>query len=150
MEFLAAGTAEIVCLVFFHDSFKASQGVSKRGIFSAYPVEKNMALNFVQEIIASFAFLFLVFTCLKATSGDSAALQIGVIGFAAVAILSLTLNSTGFSMNAMRSVFSSVWFAILPFPNKDGEKVDWPYQLIVNLAGSSIGGILAVIVTGLF
>ncbi len=150
MEFLAAGTAEIVCLVFFYDSFKASQGVSKRGIFSAYPVEKNMALNFVQEIIASFAFLFLVFTCLKATSGDSAALQIGVIGFAAVAILSLTLNSTGFSMNAMRSVFSSVWFAILPFPNKDGEKVDWPYQLIVNLAGSSIGGILAVIVTGLF
>ena len=53
-------------------------------------------------------------------------------------------------MNAMRSVFSSVWFAILPFPNKNGEKVDWSYQLIVNLAGSSIGGILAVLVTGLF
>lgn len=150
MEFLAAGVAEIVCLVFFLDSFKASKGVSKRGIFSAYPVEKNLWLNFVQEIIATFAFLFLVFTCLKATSGDSAALQIGIIGFAAVAILALTLNSTGFSMNAMRSVFSSVWFAILPFPNKDGEKVDWSYQLIVNLVGSSIGGILAVIVTGLF
>jgi len=150
MEFLAAGAAEIICLIFFFDSFKASKGVSKRGIFSAYPVEKNIKLNFVQEIIATFAFLFLVFTCLKATSGESAALQIAVIGFAAVAILSLTLNSTGFSMNAMRSVFSSVWFAILPFPNKDDEKVDWPYQLIVNLAGSSIGGILAVIVTGLF
>lgn len=150
MEFLAAGVAEIVCMVFFWDSFKASKGVSKRGIFSAYPVEKNLWLNFAQEIIATFAFLFLVFTCLKATSGNSAALQIGVIGFAAVAILALTLNSTGFSMNAMRSVFSSVWFALLPFPNKDGEKVDWSYQLIVNLVGSSIGGILAVIVTGLF
>lgn len=150
MEFLAAGVAEIVCMVFFWDSFKASEGVSKRGIFSAYPVEKNLWLNFVQEIIATFAFLFLVFTCLKAVSGDSAALQIGVIGFAAVAILALTLNSTGFSMNAMRSVFSSVWFAILPFPNKKGEKVDWSYQLIVNLVGSSIGGILAVIVTDLF
>lgn len=150
MEFLAAGVAEIICLVFFWDSFKASKNVSKRGIFSAYPVEKNLGLNFVQEIIATFAFLFLVFTCLKATSGDSAALQIGVIGFAAVAILALTLNSTGFSMNAMRSVFSSVWFAVLPFPNKDGEKVDWSYQLVVNLVGSSIGGILAVLVTGLF
>lgn len=150
MEFLAAGVAEIICLVFFLDSFKASKGVAKRGIFSAYPVEKNLWLNFVQEVIATFAFLFLVFTCLKATSGASAALQIGVIGFAAVAILALTLNSTGFSMNAMRSVFSSVWFAIIPFPNKDGEKVDWSYQLIVNLVGSSIGGILAVIVTGLF
>lgn len=150
MEFLAAGAAEIICLIFFLDSFKASKGVAKRGIFSAYPVEKNLWLNFVQEILATFAFLFLVFTCLKATSGDSAALQIGVVGFAAVAILALTLNSTGFSMNAMRSVFSSVWFAVLPFPNKDGEKVDWSYQLIVNLVGSSIGGILAVIVTGLF
>lgn len=150
MEFLAAGAAEIICLIFFLDSFKASKGVAKRGIFSAYPVEKNLWLNFVQEILATFAFLFLVFTCLKVTSGDSAALQIGVVGFAAVAILALTLNSTGFSMNAMRSVFSSVWFALLPFPNKDGEKVDWSYQLIVNLVGSSIGGILAVIVTGLF
>ena len=150
MEFLAAGAAEILCMIFFWDSFKASPDAPKRGIFSAYPVQKNMVLNFVQEVIATFAFLFLVFTCLKATSGDSAALQIGVIGFAAVAILALTLNSTGFSMNAMRSVFSSIWFAILPFPNKNGEKVDWPYQLVVNLVGSSIGGILAVIVTGLF
>jgi len=150
MEFLAAGAAEILCMVFFWDSFKASPDAPKRGIFSAYPVEKNMALNFVQEIMATFAFLFLVFTCLKATGGESAALQIGVIGFASVAILALTLNSTGFSMNAMRSVFSSVWFAILPFPNKNGEKVDWSYQLIVNLVGSSLGGILAVLVTGLF
>ena len=50
-------------------------------------------------------------------------------------------------MNAMRSVFSSIWFALLPIPNKNGEKVDWTYQLIVNLVGSSIGGILAVIAT---
>ncbi|MDE6567535.1 MAG: hypothetical protein K2K70_07365, partial [Lachnospiraceae bacterium] len=98
-----------------------------------------------------FMFLFLVLGAINACSGDSAALQIGVIGFAAVLILSLTLNSTGFSMNAMRSVFSSIWFALLPIPNKDGEKVDWEYQLIVNLIGSSIGGILAVIVvTALF
>lgn len=149
MEFLAAGTAVAVCIIFFYDSFKASEG-SKRGIFSAYPVEKNIPLNFVQEILATFAFLFLVFTLLKATSGESAALQIAVIGFACVAILSLTLNSTGFSMNAMRSVFSSIWFAVLPIPNKNGEKVDWGYQLIVNLVGSSIGGVLAVWVTSLF
>ncbi len=150
MEFLAAGAAVLSCMVFFWDSFKASEGVSKRGIFSAYPVEKNMILNFIQEIMATFAFLFLVLASIKAASGDSAALQIGVGGFAAVAILALTLNSTGFSMNAMRSVFSSIWFAILPIPNKGDEKVDWSYQLIVNLVGSSIGGILAVVATGLF
>jgi len=150
MEFLAAGAAILVCTIFFWDSFKDSPDMPKRGIFSAYPVKKNTPLNFIQEILATFVFLFIVFSLLKATSGDSAALQVGVIGFAGVAILSLTLNSTGFSMNAMRSVFSSIWFTIIPIPNKNGEKVDWAYQLTVNLIGSSIGGILAVFATNLF
>lgn len=145
MEFLAAGTAVLVCMIFFWDSFKASKDAPKRGIFSAYPVEKNMPLNFVQEILATFLFLFLVFICIITSAGN--ALVIGAVGFAAVALLSLSLNSTGFSMNAMRSVFSSIWFAILPIPGKGDEKVDWGYQLFVNLVGSTIGGILAVIAT---
>ena len=143
MEFLAAGTAVLVCMVFFWDSFKASPENPKRGIFSAYPVEKNMPLNFIQEVLATFLFLFLVLLCITYSGGNP--LVIGAVGFAAVALLALSLNSTGFSMNAMRSVFSSIWFAILPIPNKNGEKPDWGYQLIVNLVGSSIGGILAVI-----
>ncbi|MBQ8569368.1 MAG: aquaporin [Oscillospiraceae bacterium] len=32
MEFLAAGAAVLVCMVFFYDSFKATEGTSKRGI----------------------------------------------------------------------------------------------------------------------
>lgn len=144
MEFLATGVAVLLCMIFFWDSFKASKDEAKRGIFSAYPVEKNIPLNFFQEVIATFLFLFLVFMGITNVSN---ALVIGVVGFASVALLALTLNSTGFSMNAMRSVFSSIWFAILPIPNKGKEKVDWSYQLIVNLVGSSIGGILAVLVT---
>lgn len=141
-EFLAAGVAVLICMIFFWDSFKATEDGDKRGIFSAYPVSKNMPLNFVQEILATFMFLFLVLGTI--TAPGTGALQIGVVGFAGVLILSLTLNSTGFSMNAMRSFFSSIWFAVLPIPNK-GSKVDWAYQLIVNLIGSSIGGILAVL-----
>ena len=144
MEFLAAGAAMALCMVFFWDSFKASPDMPKRGIFSAYPVQKNIPLNFVQEVLATFIFLFLVFMGITFVSD---ALVIGLVGFAAVALLALSFNSTGFSMNAMRSVFSSVWFVLLPFPNKNGEKVDWAYQLIVNFVGSSIGGILAVIAT---
>lgn len=152
MEFLAAGAAVLVCMIFFWDSFKASGDAPKRGIFSAYPVEKHVALNFVQEILATFVFLFLVFMGIAGVTSLQAsneALVVGLVGFGAVALLSLSLNSTGFSMNAMRSVFSSIWFAILPIPNKGDEKVDWNYQLIVNLLGSSIGGILAVIATTL-
>lgn len=150
MEFLAAGVAMIICMIFFWDSFKESKKESKRGIFSAYPVSKNIPLNCIQEIFATFVFLFLVFACIKGTTVDVQALQIGIIGFASVAILALTLNSTGFSMNPMRSFFSSIWFAILPFPNKGGEKPDWTYQFIVNVVSSSIGGILAVVATSLF
>lgn len=151
MEFLAAGAAVLSCMVFFWDSFKASGDAPKRGIFAAYPVEKNLPLNFVQEVMATFVFLFLVFMSIAGVSDLKAgnqALIVGLVGFCAVAFLALTLNSTGFSMNAMRSVFSSIWFAILPIPNKGKEKVDWNYQLVVNLIGSSIGGILAVIATG--
>lgn len=147
MEFLAAGAAVLICMIFFWDSFKESKDLPKRGIFSAYPVEKNMVLNFVQEMIATFVFLFLVFVGIIYANGNP--IVIGLVGFAAVALIALSLNSTGFSMNAMRSVFSSVWFTILPIPNKGKEKVDWQYQLIVNLVGSSIGGILAVIVTSI-
>jgi glycerol uptake facilitator protein len=149
MEFLAAGAAVLICMIFFWDSFKASEGTSKRGIFAAYAVEKNLPLNFLQEVIATFVFLFLVFMAIAgvtATTADNQSLVIGLVGFGAVALLALGLNSTGFSMNAMRSVFSSIWYAILPIPNK-GDIVDWQYQLIVNLCGSSIGGILAVIAT---
>lgn len=149
MEFLAAGAAVILCRIFFADSFKATEGTDLRGIFSAYPVEKNVPLNFVQEVIATFVFLFLVFMSIAGVSdlaGGNQSLIVGIVGFGAVAFMALTLNSTGFSMNAMRSVFSSFWFMIIPFPNK-GAKVDWSYQLIVNLVGSSIGGILAVIAT---
>lgn len=143
MEFLAAGVAVLLCMIFFWDSFKATEGTGKRGIFAAYPVEPNMVLNFAQEILATFLFLFLVF---MGITNVSSAVTIGVVGFASVAILALTLNSTGFSMNSMRSVFSSIWYTLLPIPNKC-DKVDWKYQLIVNLCGSTIGGVLAVIVT---
>ena len=150
MEFLAAGAAILICMIFFWDSFKESKDSPKRGIFSAYPVSKNMVLNFIQEFLATFFFLFLVFMAIALIDySATGALVLGLVGFGAVALLALTLNSTGFSMNVMRSFFSSVWFAILPIPNKNGEKVDWAYQLVVNLVGSSLGGVAAVIVTSL-
>ena len=145
MEFLAAGAAVGTCIIFFYDSFKASGDMPKRGIFSAYPVERNLTLNFIQEVIATFVFMGIA--GVTSLVGSNEALIVGLVGFGAVAFLALTLNSTGFSMNAMRSVFSSIWFAILPIPNKNNEKVDWSYQLLENLVGSSMGGVLAVLVT---
>ncbi len=56
-------------MVLFWDSFKASKDTPRRGIFPAYPVEKNIPLNLVQEFIAIFAFLFPVLGTVKAVPG---------------------------------------------------------------------------------
>lgn len=146
IEFAAAGAAVLLCIIFFWDSFKDSEGMSKRGIFAAYPVKKNLPLNFLQEVIATFFFLFIVFMCIGGVSDltlGNQSIIVGVVGFAAVFILALTYNSTGFSMNPMRSVFSSIWYSVLYIPGGK-DHVDWTYQLVVNLCGSALGGILAV------
>ena len=80
------------------------------------------ALNYIELVFAwSLAVGFGL--AIAAIMGGPAYLNPGVVfgsiiygGCGAVAFLALTLNSTGFSMNAMRSFFSSIWFAILPIP----------------------------------
>lgn len=141
MEFLAAGIAVLFSTVFFKDSFKETKS-STRGIFAAYPVNRNLPLNFFQEFTASFLFIFILLLAISVTSNP---ICIGALGFATVALLALTLNSTGFSMNAMRSLFSSLWYQMF----KGQNKVDWPYQIIVNGIGSTLGGILATIIVSL-
>ena len=141
MELLAAGAAVLFSLIFFRDSFKETTA-STRGIFAAYPVKRNLPLNFFQEVAASFMFIFVLLLSISVTNNP---ICIGALGFLAVSFLALTLNSTGFSMNAMRSLFSSIWYWI--FRGKD--KVDWKYQLIVNGLGSTLGGALATIVVSL-
>lgn len=49
MEFLAAGAAVLLCILFFWDSMKASKDMPKRGIFSAYPVEKICRSTFSRK-----------------------------------------------------------------------------------------------------
>lgn len=146
-EFLAAGVAIEICLIFFYDSFKASPDVTKKEIFSAYPVTRNLLQNSVQEFIATFTLITLV---LKICTISSTALQVGIIGFSCVGALALTYNSTGFSMNPMRSVFSSIWFTIFKMikviPTTEEDKVDWTYQLIVNGLASTAGGLFAVLI----
>jgi len=145
MEFIAAGAAVMLTYYFFKDAFEAEPETSKRGIFAAYPAHKDLARNYLQEIVATFVFLFILFVSIKSISGP---VVIGAVGAMAVAFMSLTLNSTGFSMNAMRSVFSSFWFTILPISYKY-DRVDWKYQIWVNLFGSTLGGALATIVAAL-
>lgn len=141
VEFLAAMLAVLFTNIFFKDSFKETK-TSTRGIFAAYPIKRNIPLNFFQEFTASFLFIFILLLAISITNNP---ICIGALGFASVSLLALTLNSTGFSMNAMRSLFSSIWYKAL----KGKNKVDWEYQIIVNGLGSTLGGALATVVATL-
>lgn len=160
MEFLAAGIAVLIVWIFFFNNFKDTLEGSKRGIFAAYPVKMDIPVNFLQELMASAMFIYILFIGLMhnapatpnmamgsfaATNAIGATGMVGqfVITLGCIIWIALTYSNTGWSMNPMRSVFSSIWYTILPIQNKD--KVDWKYQLIVNLCGSTIGMIIGVV-----
>lgn len=146
-EFLGAGFSVFLVMIFFWDNFKMSPDVPKSGFFAAKATTRHLPLNFLQEIIASATFTSLLFIGLLGADASTTTGQISITltGLASLLWVGFSYSATGFSMNPMRSVFSSIWYTILPIPNKI-DKVDWQYQLIVNLIGSTIGCIIAVYV----
>lgn len=155
MEFLAAGIAVLIVWIFFFENFKDTTEGSKRGIFAAYPVKMNIPVNFLQEAMASCMFIFILFLGLSHSASNLAG-PIGALGInssivvtvACIIWIAFTYSNTGWSMNPMRSFFSSVWYAILPIQNKN-DKVDWKYQSIVNICGSTVGMIIGVVLAWL-
>ncbi len=150
-EFVGAGLAVLIVWIFFWDNFKETTEGSKRGIFAAYPVKMNIGMNFLQELMASAMFIFILFMGLMHNTPASIGLagSAGITGqtlitFICILWIASTYSNTGWSMNPMRSVFSSIWYAILPIQNKN-DKVDWKYQLIVNLCGSTVGMVIGVV-----
>lgn len=155
MEFIAAGLAVLFTWMFYYKNFKETTEGSKRGIFAAYPVEYDLWVNFAQEIMCSVIFIFILFMTLYNNLPDNipGLGQVGIAGNSLVTLFTIiwiayTYSSTGFSMNPMRSVFSSIWYAIFPIANKN-DKVDWKYQIIVNVFGSTIGMVIGVVLAQL-
>ena len=146
-EFLGAGFSVFLVMIFYWDNFKMSPDVPKAGFFSAKATTRHLPMNFLQEIIASTTFTSLLFFGLLHADGSTGVgqLQITLTGLASLLWVGFSYSETGFSMNPMRSVFSSIWYTILPIPNKI-DKVDWEYQIIVNVGGSTIGCVLAVFI----
>lgn len=146
-EFLGAGFSVFLVMIFFWDNFKMSPDVPKAGFFAAKATTRHIPMNFLQEIIASATFTSLLFVGLLGADASTSAghIQVVLAGLASLLWVGFSYSATGFSMNPMRSFFSSIWYTILPIPEKH-DKVDWQYQFIVNVCGSTIGCIIAVLV----
>jgi glycerol uptake facilitator protein len=113
----------------------------KLAVFSTGPAIRNTAWNFVSEVIATFALVFVVLTFAHNPG-------IAALGPLTVALLVLVIGmalggTTGYAINPARDLGPRIIHAIVPIPGKGSS--DWEYSWIP-VAGPLVGGVIAAVV----
>lgn len=116
------------------------------GIFATGPAIVNPALNFVSEVIATFAF---VFTLLLLPGGDfPGGMQPLILLFLLVGISFSFGSTTGYAINPARDLAPRLMYTLIPLPNKNTD-YNWGYAW-VPLLGPVVGAICAVLLVNTF
>lgn len=116
------------------------------GIFATAPSIDNPFMNFVSEIIATFAF---VFTLLLLPGNDfPAGIQPLILLFLLVGISFSFGSTTGYAINPARDLAPRLMYTLIPLPNKNKD-YNWRYAWIP-LCGPIVGATIAVLIVGLF
>jgi glycerol uptake facilitator protein len=135
--------AVLVWLVYKNHFDEEPDPAAKLGVFSTGPAIRNYGWNLVTEIIATFAFVFVV---IGFTNGGTPA-ELGAIpvAFLVIAIGASLGGPTGYAINPARDLGPRIAHAFLPIKGKGSS--DWSYAW-VPVAGPLIGGALAAVVSG--
>jgi glycerol uptake facilitator len=148
-EFIGAMIGAILVTIHYWDHFKATedQGL-KLAVYCTAPNIRNYGLNFVSEVIGTFALVFVVLAF--GTNGSAAGLA--SLGALPVALLVFSIGmslggTTGYAINPARDLGPRIIHAILPVPGKGGS--DWGYSW-VPVAGPLVGGVLAAVIYVVF
>lgn len=128
------------CLVYvqYKDHFNQSDPDSQLGVFCTGPAIRNLGINFLCEVIATF---FLVFAILgvaqtEMAPGISVLAVIGIIW-----VIGLCLGgTTGYAINPARDLGPRIAHAFLPLKGKRDS--DWGYAW-VPVVGPIVGAIIA-------
>lgn len=116
------------------------------GIFATGPAISDPLMNFVSEVIATFAF---VFTLLLLPGKDFAGgLQPIVLLFLLVAISFSFGSTTGYAINPARDLAPRLMYTLIPLPNKNKD-YNWGYAW-VPLVGPIVGATIAVLFVNTF
>jgi glycerol uptake facilitator protein len=124
----------------YMDHFRATEDpATKLAVFSTGPQIRNLASNFVTEVIGT---AILVVGVLGVTNENN---QIGALGALTVGILvwviGLSLGGpTGYAINPARDLGPRIAHALLPIPKKGSS--DWGYGLVVPIFGPIVGGLI--------
>ena len=135
--------AVLVWLVYKNHFDEEPDPAAKLGVFSTGPAIRSYGWNLVTEIIATFAFVFVV---IGFTNGGTPA-ELGAIpvAFLVIAIGASLGGPTGYAINPARDLGPRLAHAFLPIKGKGSS--DWSYAW-VPVVGPLIGGALAAVVSG--
>ncbi len=139
-QLLGAFVGAVVVWIQFMPHWKETPDAgSKLACFSTGPAIKNMAANFISEVIGSFLLAMLIAAIVK--TGPAPGLAPFLVGAAVWAIGSGLGGTTGFAINPARDLGPRIAHAILPIPGKGSS--EFGYGLAVPVAGGLVGGALA-------
>lgn len=138
-QFLGAFVGAALVIIQFFPHFKATPDEASGnqvGIFATRPAIKSPLFNFISELFATFAFIFILLNLGNFTQG----LKPFIVGFLIFVIGTGLGTTTGFAINPARDWGPRLAYTILPVPNKGSAY--WGYAWVPML-GPLAGGILA-------
>ncbi|WP_395321579.1 MIP/aquaporin family protein [Levilactobacillus parabrevis] len=138
-QFLGAFVGAAIAILQFYPHFKATPDEAAGnsvGIFATRPAIKNPLFNFISEVVATWAFIFILLNMGDFTQG----LKPFIVGILIMTIGMGLGSTTGFAINPARDWSPRLAYTILPVPNKSS--AEWNYAW-VPMFGPLLGGLLA-------
>lgn len=157
-QLLGAALGALLVWIVYKDHFDATESAdAKLGVFCTSPAIPNKLINFLGELIGTFALMFVVFyitggqLSLK-DSNSTLPIGLGSVGAIPVAftvwVIGLSLGgTTGYAINPARDLAPRLMYAILPIKQKGS--CHWEYAWIPILgpiAGAALAAMLYYIV----
>lgn len=137
-QFLGAFVGAVLVVIQYYPQFAATKSREGNtvGIFATRPAIKSPLFNFLSEVIATFAFIFILLNLGNFTVG----IKPFIVGLVITVIGTGLGSTTGFALNPARDWSPRFAYTVLPVPNKAG--AEWWYAW-VPICGPLFGGLLA-------
>ena len=137
-QFLGAFVGAVLVVIQYYPQFAATKSGEGNtvGIFATRPAIKSPLFNFLSEVIATFAFIFILLNLGNFTVG----IKPFIVGLVITVIGTGLGSTTGFALNPARDWSPRFAYTVLPVPNKAGAV--WWYSW-VPMCGPLFGGLLA-------
>lgn len=158
-QLLGAAVGAALVYFMYKDHFDATDDpATKLGVFCTGPAIPNKGLNFLSEVVGTFALMFVVFyiTDGELTYGSNSTIPIGLGSVGAIPVsftvwvIGLALGgTTGYAINPARDFAPRLVHALLPIKGKGSSHWDYAWIPVMGpLVGAALAGLLYDILHG--